>query len=150
MVMPGLSRVRLIMVLAAVVATSCGPSATVKIVDVGPAPDPLGTGALFGAAGVQATYEVTGPTHHQAVVCKFSGQHNSNGGQSRAGGWVIYTQIVDLNAGETTRGSCTAISFPPLGDEAPSQPVVSLSDAGSLPTAPDGWGISYVPATPWP
>jgi hypothetical protein len=93
-----------------------------------------------------ATYEVTGPTDNAVVVCKFAGLH----GTARTIGWVIYKPVIDMKAGESTRDTCTAISFPPLGDEPPSQPLISITTVSGMGSPPADWDAQYVPPTPWP
>jgi hypothetical protein len=127
-----------------------GPTGTVKLISVGEPPDPLGTGRILGMTGVMATYEVTGPTRNAVVVCKFAGLHSLNGGQSQAPGWVVYKLVVDLKAGETTRDTCDAFSITAIGDEAPSQPVISITTMGDVGQPPANWQTDYVPPTPWP
>ncbi len=104
----------------------------------------------MGMVGVMATYDVTGPTKDGVVVCKFTGRHGTQGGTVQAGGWITYSRVPDLDAGETTRGTCSAIAIPPLGDEPPSQPVVSLTTRSALATTPQDWQAQYDPPTPWP
>lgn len=137
---------RLLLVLALVVVGCAGPRGTVDLVNVGPAPDPDGSGAMLGASALQATFEVKGPIQDGVVVCKFTGRH----GIDNLDGWHVYTLVGDLMEGESTQGTCQAIAFPPLGDEEPSQPVVSLTTKTELGAAPAGVQVDFVPATPWP
>jgi hypothetical protein len=121
-----------------------GTTGSVKIVSVGQAPEPLGM------VKVVATFEVTGPTKNAVVVCRFSGQHMVGAGQSQANGWIVYTRIADLQAGESTQATCDALSWPSVGEQAPSEPVVSITTVGNVGQPPTDWEVQYAPPTPWP
>jgi hypothetical protein len=126
-------------------ACASGPTGTVKLVETGIAPQ-TEADRIFGGQTVRALLEVTGPTKDAVVVCKFSGRHGVDG----ALGWIIYLRVPDLGNGESTRGTCEAFAAVGFGDQAPSQPIVSITTVDKLEAAPADWETEYIPPSPWP
>ena len=147
--MRGVRESGLLAVAAVLTACGGGPIGSVKIVEVGVPPDPYGTGASMGMVGVMATYDVTGPTKDGSSCASSLAGTARRAERSRRRLDHLQPRPRPRRGRDDARHR-SAIAIPPLGDEPPSQPVVSLTTRSALATTPQDWQAQYDPPTPWP